>query len=248
MSCPHLVDSGVYVLGALAPAQRLAFEAHMSGCGECRAEVNELAVLPGLLGRLDEPAVARVTERLNEPALARTPNDATNLVPKVLARVHRQRRTRRLTALAGALAAACLALFAGLTLPHGAAAPHPNGTITAGASAPTTAVAHTMTQVQPNAPIAAQVTLWSVDGGTQLRLKCTYESWTNNGPHYSGTSSFQLYVISRNGAPEQQVGTWSANPGQTLLVPAQTAWPMANVARVELRSADGTPLLQYVNA
>src|SRR5262245_15322844 len=109
----------------------------MSGCAECRAEVNELAVLPGLLGRLDEPAIARVTERLNEPALARTPNDASNLVPKVLARVHRQRRARRLTALSGALAAACLALFAGLTLPHGDTAPRPNGTVTA-ASAPAT--------------------------------------------------------------------------------------------------------------
>ena len=53
MTCPQLVDSGVYVLGALPPAQRLAFEAHMAQCDECRSEVNELAVLPGLLARVD---------------------------------------------------------------------------------------------------------------------------------------------------------------------------------------------------
>ena len=237
MSCPQLVDSGVYVLGALAPAQRLAFESHMAGCADCRAEVNELAVLPGLLGRLDEPAVARVVERLDEAAVAGTPNDATNLMPKVLIRVHRQRRLRRVTAFAAALAVACLALVAGLTLPH-----QPTGTGTVS----TTAAAHAMRLVAADSPIAAQVSMWSVDGGTQFSLKCTYE---NEG--YGSTDSkaawFSLYVYSRNGAPPQEVGTWSAKPGETLTVPGQTAWPLSNVARVELRASDGTPLLEYKN-
>jgi putative zinc finger protein len=238
VSCPQLVESGVYVLGALAPAQRLAFEAHMDDCAVCRAEVNELAVLPGLLGRLDEPAVARVADRLNEPAMARTPNDATNLIPKVLIRVHRQRRNRRFAALAGAVAVACLALFAGLTMPHQTTTPR--------TSVSATAVAHSMRQVKADAPISAQVSLWPVDGGTQLRLKCTYET-DNYLPTSKSPASFQLYVFSRNGAPPQQLGTWSAKPGQTLTIPGQTAWPMTNVARVELRSSNGTPLLEYDN-
>jgi hypothetical protein len=209
----------------------------MSNCVDCHAEVNELAVLPGLLGRLDEPAVARVAERLNEPAMSRTPNDATNLIPKVLARVHRQRRTRRLAALVGALAVACLALVAGFTMPH---SPSGRATIT------TNAAAHTMHLVNDSVPISAQVSMWAVDGGTALSLKCTYEN-SDYGPTHPAQSSFQLYVYSRNGAAPQQIGTWKAIPGETLTVPAQTAWPMSNVARVVLRSSDGTPLLEYVN-
>ena len=85
MTCPQLVDSGVYVLGALSPAQRVAFERHMATCAECQAEVNDLAVLPGLLGRLDEPTVVATAEicrrRRSSPACVR--------------RVRRQRRGRR---------------------------------------------------------------------------------------------------------------------------------------------------------
>ena len=56
MRCDRVVDSGVYVLGALPPAERTAFEAHLAGCAVCRDEVADLAGLPGLLGRLDAPA------------------------------------------------------------------------------------------------------------------------------------------------------------------------------------------------
>lgn len=67
MTCPRIVDSGVYVLGALAPGQRLEFERHMASCEECRAEVNDLAVLPGLLGRLDEESVVDTSQLPSMP-------------------------------------------------------------------------------------------------------------------------------------------------------------------------------------
>ncbi len=239
MSCPQLVDSGVYVLGALPPAQRLAFEAHMADCAECRAEVNELAVLPGLLGRLDEPEVARVVGRLDTTAGSEPADAAPEVVSTVLNRVHRQRRIRRIAAVAGALAAACLALLGGLTLPRHTATQPRTGVVTS--------AAHAMTPVGAGGPISAQVSMWSVDGGTQIRLECTYQGGTY-APGYAEASSFALYVYARNGAQPQQVGTWTARPGQTLTVPAQTAWPIANVARVELRAADGTPLLTYAPA
>jgi anti-sigma factor RsiW len=53
---------GVYVLGALEPAEREAFERHLSECEICPAEVADLGMIPGLLGRLDAEtafAVAR---------------------------------------------------------------------------------------------------------------------------------------------------------------------------------------------
>lgn len=51
-------DLGAYVLGGLEPAERDRFERHLSGCTLCREELADLAVLPVLLSRLDEAAVA----------------------------------------------------------------------------------------------------------------------------------------------------------------------------------------------
>jgi anti-sigma factor RsiW len=53
MKCTQTLEVGAYVLGALVPAEREAFERHLAECAICRDEVADLAVLPGLLGRLD---------------------------------------------------------------------------------------------------------------------------------------------------------------------------------------------------
>jgi anti-sigma factor RsiW len=45
---PHYDVAG-YVLGTLTTAETRAFEAHLAGCSECRAEVAELGTLPALL-------------------------------------------------------------------------------------------------------------------------------------------------------------------------------------------------------
>ncbi|WP_345711797.1 anti-sigma factor family protein, partial [Kineococcus glutinatus] len=50
-------SAGPYVLGALSSAERIAFEEHLPGCARCRAALEELAGLPGLLSRVP-PAVA----------------------------------------------------------------------------------------------------------------------------------------------------------------------------------------------
>ena len=53
MRCEHEHDDGAYVLGALSPAERAQYERHLATCSFCREAVAEIAVLPGLLGRLD---------------------------------------------------------------------------------------------------------------------------------------------------------------------------------------------------
>jgi anti-sigma-K factor RskA len=52
---PHS-DLAGYVLGALDPDEAEAFERHLAGCDACRAEVEELRGLPGLLDQA-APAV-----------------------------------------------------------------------------------------------------------------------------------------------------------------------------------------------
>lgn len=229
MTCTQLVDSGVYVLGALAPAQRMAFERHMTTCAECQAEVNELAVLPGLLGRLDEPSV---------PGLVELP--PPTVLPGVLARVHRQRRGRRLLASSAALVIAALALVAGLNMPASSFTAHaPSGST--GTIVPVSL--HDMLPVGSTSPISAQVGFTTVTGGTQIELKCQYPS--EPGEDIDGKHWYVLVAIPRNGSPAQQLSTWGVVRGENVTVPAVTSWSVAELSRVELRNASGKPLLYY---
>jgi predicted anti-sigma-YlaC factor YlaD len=100
MSCPRETDLGVYVLGSLDGAERSAVEAHLAECASCRARQQELAPLPGLLGRL----TAEQVEALSAPPPAVL---ADRIVAEGPRRADRQRRRPLLIAVA-----ACLAVHA----------------------------------------------------------------------------------------------------------------------------------------
>jgi predicted anti-sigma-YlaC factor YlaD len=46
------LELGVYVLGVIAIADRIAVDAHLACCADCRAELAQLAGLPRLLSRV----------------------------------------------------------------------------------------------------------------------------------------------------------------------------------------------------
>jgi anti-sigma factor RsiW len=50
-------EMGAYVVGALQPAERATFEAHLPGCQGCRSALASLAGLPGMLARLSPEEV-----------------------------------------------------------------------------------------------------------------------------------------------------------------------------------------------
>lgn len=104
-------DLGVYVLGALEPAERDRLERHLAGCDTCRDEVASLAVLPGLLARA-------ATDATGIPELP-------PLGPIVQRLAEDRRRTRRRDRLGAAAAAvaATLALVAVLAGPSHDATP-----------------------------------------------------------------------------------------------------------------------------
>jgi len=52
MTCQHTMTLGVYLLGALDPVERSAFESHLSYCDICRVELVRLSPLPGLLNQI----------------------------------------------------------------------------------------------------------------------------------------------------------------------------------------------------
>ncbi|HXP57472.1 MAG TPA: zf-HC2 domain-containing protein [Streptosporangiaceae bacterium] len=51
---------GVYVLGAIDPAERALVDAHVAGCPDCRDELAGLAGLPALLSRVGADEIGRI--------------------------------------------------------------------------------------------------------------------------------------------------------------------------------------------
>jgi anti-sigma factor RsiW len=101
------ISLGVYVLGAIEPAERAVLDEHLSVCARCRDELASLAGLPALLSRVGEEQLAQLgppPEHLLEP---------------LLAQANRERRTRRrrnAAVLIAAAAALVIATGAGMGL------------------------------------------------------------------------------------------------------------------------------------
>lgn len=110
-SCGRQGDLAAYVLGALEPAERSAFEAHLPSCERCRAESTEFAGLPGLLGRLSAADAAAVSTP--EPA------DDEAALNRLLAHVAARRRARRRRNLLSVAAAVVLLAGAGAGIAAG---------------------------------------------------------------------------------------------------------------------------------
>jgi hypothetical protein len=71
---------GVYVVGAIEPAERAKLESHLESCPACRDELAGLAGLPALLGRVNQ---AQITQVAGPPP---------ELLDSLLARAARRRR------------------------------------------------------------------------------------------------------------------------------------------------------------
>ena len=100
---------GSYLVGALDAQSRAEVEHHLRTCADCRAEVAELSVLPGLLARLTP-----------EQFSAGIPGPPDDLLPDLLARARASRRTsqRHLRFWHGAAALAVAAALLVMAFPH----------------------------------------------------------------------------------------------------------------------------------
>jgi hypothetical protein len=222
MTCEFAHDDAAYVLGALPPDERLAYERHLATCDECSRSVRSIAGLTGLLSRVPLDVVE--SEPRPEPVPA-------TLLPSLVREVRRTQRRR--TWVAGLAAAAVLVVAAGVTTAVVVTRDDP-----APVAAPT---GETMTQLDQDS-VEASVALTSVAWGTKLDLTCTYdEPASAYGDHAPPT--YAMVVRSREGGTEQ-VATWQGLPGKTMHVTGATALTTEDIASVEIVAADGRALLE----
>lgn len=206
MADPFLHFDGVYVLGALSPAEREAFEEHLVTCVACTARVDELTELPPLLGRLTEEDVAAAGH--DEPL-------PDTLLPGLLrAAGARRRRTRLFLAGLAAVAAACIAALAVVLWPT---------------SSTPAAPAQALHAVVPNAPVHASVRLVAKAWGTEIDMTCRYAD-----SQYERSLPYLLVVTDRAGHA-QTVGTWSLAPGESAQFHSPTNLAANDIAKVELQ-------------
>ncbi len=107
---------GVYVLGAIDPAERSLVDAHLTTCRDCRDELAGLAGLPALLARVNPDEVSRI--RADDTVRTVTDDRPSGeLIGTVLdLAAARRRRTRwRFLATAAAVVAIAGGLFGGLS-------------------------------------------------------------------------------------------------------------------------------------
>ncbi len=227
-----------YVLGALSPADRQAFEDHLRTCGGCRRAVADVAGLPGLLARVDatdlDPAGvgpgAVGPEGLEDRPVPDPLPDT--LLPRLLAEVRRDQRRRRTWAVAtgAAAAAAVAAVTVGVAGGLGGGEPSPPAVSAQG---------RVMTQVDQT-QLSARLAMEDVAWGTRLTITCTY------GTDRYGDGelpSYGLVVRTRDGATEQ-VATWRAVAGKPTTVVAATAHRPSDITSVEVRTTSGDPVLR----
>jgi anti-sigma-K factor RskA len=230
MRCTFTVDAGVYVLGALAPADRAAYERHLNTCADCREEVAELAGLPGLLGRLDPVTASSIASPANSPTAP------PQMLDSVLGKVRRERtrrsRRRRWQYAGAALAAACLAVLVGFGV---------SIVDTRGAGSP--GVVAQMRPAGSDASVSALLGYVASGNGMDIRMLCMYRP---SEPHDSDIWNVTLVIYPRDGSQPMKVATWPVQSGTADKgFSKHISMKPSQIGRIELNRDDGTKLLVY---
>ena len=246
--CQQSVSLGAYLLGALDPEERRAMELHVAGCEQCRAELVEMAPLPGLLrhtpfeelaetaaaaeslGPVQWQAPPRTEPAPGTPGTAGTAGDTAaagepgGTVPDEPARTqHRRPRRRGLVTAAAMALAACVA---GVAVYAAVGRDNP-GT-------GSTPVAATWSATDPATHVTASAEVIPKAWGTQFELKL--------GGLPSGITC-HLVVHAKDGSSET-AGTWGSGYTSSAMVPAATSITPADITGLDIVDGSGGMLVQ----
>ena len=151
---------GVYLLGAISPADRSTAERHLARCADCRAELAGLAALPGRLGSVPASDMARLAgDEHGGAGRGEHPRDVPlqTLLDRS-ARIRRRLRWRRL-----AVAAAAVVIVGGGAVAGSRALYSPSG--------PAGPWAATVTGSDPQTGMSATVEYRSLPWGLALQVQ-----------------------------------------------------------------------------
>jgi hypothetical protein len=210
---------GIYIVGAIDPAERAVVDIHLGTCPDCREELAGLAGLPALLGRVPVSEAERLILHSDD---LHDPQPPPELLNSLLKRVAERRTSRRWSGILAAAAAIVIAVAGGAV---GARIFAPGGQATPGAAAGpvTEAVSNTNQQTGVGAIVQYSRRSW----GTQMDV------WVTGIP--AGTTC-QLVVVDASGRKVPS-GGWTVRGGsQVPDYPASAALPASQVRSFEIIS------------
>jgi anti-sigma factor RsiW len=212
-------DAAPYVLGALPPEDRRAFEEHLETCPACQAEVRGFAGLPGLLSRLPAGELPEVLQGAPEPQAP------ASVLPSLLVRARGERRGRRRRAVLVGIAAACIAAAgsAGIT-----------GVVTREPAVRAVA----FTPASPEIPASAEARLTDVPGGTRIDMTCRYE-----GEIDGRDREYVLLAVPKGGGTPARLGSWPVLSAADYEMVVVVPMPRGKIDMLQVTNATGRSLL-----
>lgn len=209
---------GIYVVGAIDPAERSVVDIHLGTCPDCREELAGLAGLPALLGRVPASEAGRLILHSDD---FQDPQPPPELLNSLLRRVAERRTSRRWSGILAAAAAIVIAVAGGAV---GARLIAPGGQAGATVATPVT---ETVSRANLRTGVSAIVRYSSRSWGTQMDV------WVAGIP---GGTACQLIVVDANGR-KLPSGGWTVPGGhQDSDYPASTSLPASQVRSFEVIS------------
>jgi len=198
------------LLGALSPAQRQAYEHHLSTCAECRAEVGDLAILarPVWVGSTRPRSAPTKRSTHRRPCCPRS--SARFAARRLQLSLRRHRRGCR-GGLRRAHRWADQCRRQQVSRPTAAPVVKPSVSATA-------VVLHPMSPLSTSSIVSASIGLQDVSGGTRVVGTCKYEAYPTST---QGRSISCSTIVPKHGTPER-IGSWSAETGDSLPIQGQT--------------------------
>jgi hypothetical protein len=213
---------GVYVVGAIEPAERAIVDAHLSQCPDCREELAGLAGLPALLGRVPREDAERLAfgpEELEEPP--------AEMLDSLLRRVSARRRARRWRGITAAAAAAVIAVGGGIA--GGALMSHAHSPAQHSSEA-----SYLARGSDPATQVTAAVYYHAAGAGTSMEVEV---SGIPNGTHC-------VFWVRNAKGQHVWAGAWTVDgAADGIWYDASAATSMAKVRGFDITSAKGKVLV-----
>jgi hypothetical protein len=209
---------GAYVLGALSPEERRAYEQHLAECDACSRSVRDLAGLPGILGRLDPEEAVALRDLPDGAAL----QDGAHVPDRAAGIARRVRRSRRRSRVVAALVVVGVLLVGSI-----------GGWSLLRAAQPQQAVAARTLEPVGASGLTASLSVTPVGWGTRLDWSCDYRGAASRRESYAPVS-YSL-VVHTDAGTTSTVATWTSDAGEAKGLAAATAIPVDAIRSIDIR-------------